>query len=1084
MDHIPLLKSKLIVPEIPGRILFSSRIKNLNITGYRVTIITAPAGFGKTTAVLLSLRKDRDNIRWYRMEKEDSFLPVFYAHLIETLFGHEDKDITDSARCLASIGKISEEFPLLNAVICQDAWTLYPEINSPIYMIFDDFQNVVDNAAIVETIRYFISNLPPNIRIIVMSRVDTGIRAGKLTLNRDILLIDEQALCFSEEEIAKLTSDIYKIKIDPDDTHTMYEYSEGWIAGITLLLHAAEPNLCNLGKLLTNDNRQNLFRYLLNEAFSGTDQDMMKTLASISLLPDFTCDDLKAVFNMENAAATIAWLERNNIYIQKTKTKITSYRFHSLFRSALLSVLNDLFTPAEINRMNLNAAYHYKSLGDFSSAIRFLIAAGRTDEAIGIAPLEGVQLIDSGDTDRVTSIIHAFPEECIESDPFLLFLRGATLMSTELDQSYEYLYRAFMNFRRSSNLDLQTRALGLMISISYQKNDLKSIRGIISQINKFKAVIMSKYARVTLLISAFMNAVWSDKLASGNILCKLVERQGIYEPLWEYTFKMAKVILLYRKGDLESAREIIEKLPIHPISQANDHWRTIGLVSCHNITSLMGDTGASQKLVGQLASLGEKYNSDYARAYALRLAAYTKYQTRDIAGAVSQMDESSGAFDRYGSPIMAYVQRMTKYLWEAEYAPAEPLCKKASLELDGLGALKPGLGFIELCWANVGALFKEAGSYAEAEGLLIKAYKVSKGKKACQSMCGAAMHLADLYYRKKEYSLEEKYLRIWGKTAADNRYLYFREMNYPTLVRVCARCIEKDINPDYMLRVIGKYFDTTNAARLAEAPARNAADPKEFISGCSPSLQKTKVIRIKLFGTFKLVVDDVEIGEKEWKTRKICGILKYILANPDRTVSREALTAAFWPESDSKAAYTSLRVALFELRKILARFGMAFESEDALLAEGKNGFHLCSRNTIETDAGRFAGLYEKYNSESLSPREMQDLLVQMIGLYEGDFLEEDLYNEWTVLSREHYKSIFIEVSHKLAGLYIGSGESEQAEALLTQHMKVDPFDEKACSILIHLYNSTGRKNQASSLRRQFVKRFETEMGVKPDFKYP
>lgn len=80
MDYIPLLKAKLVVPEIPGKVLFCGRIKSLNITVHRAVIITAPAGFGKTTAVLLSLRKDRDKMRWYRMEREDSFLPVFYAH--------------------------------------------------------------------------------------------------------------------------------------------------------------------------------------------------------------------------------------------------------------------------------------------------------------------------------------------------------------------------------------------------------------------------------------------------------------------------------------------------------------------------------------------------------------------------------------------------------------------------------------------------------------------------------------------------------------------------------------------------------------------------------------------------------------------------------------------------------------------------------------------------------------------------------------------------------------------------------------------------------------------------------------------
>lgn len=1084
MNYTPLLKAKLAVPEIPGKVLFSARIKSLNLTEYRTVLITAPAGFGKTTAVLLSLDKDRANMRWYRLEKEDSFLPVFYTHLIETLLGQETEGITESARSLASIGSISEKYPLLNALICQDAWTWYSDRTKPLYLIFDDFQHVTDNSAILETIRYLTANLPPQLRIIVISKVDTGIPTDKLALNKEVLLINEEALRFSKEEIAELTLDTYNVKIDSAHIHTMHEYSEGWIAGITLLLHATEANIYKHGKPLTHDDRQTIFRYLLNEGFGGAEKAMLKTLARISILSDFTCNDLKAIFNMENAAETIAWLEKNNLYIQKTNTKTTSYRFHSLFRSALHSALNELYTPAEIDRMNLSAAEHYKNLGDFKAAIRFLNTAGRIDEAIGLASVEGVRFMDIGDTDQVTSIVQAFPEESRQNNPILLFLLGASLMSTELDKSYSYLNKALMLAIEAGNLDLQMKAAGLMISICVQKNDHQKIADIIGLLPKFKMLAFSKYARITLLMSGFMKIAWSDRLGLGKALYKLIDRLGFQEPLWDYTYKLTKGLLFYRAGNLPAAEVILHQVLNHPVALVNDRWRTIGLTMCQNITSLMRDMETSQKLIGELASIGEKYNSDYAHAYAFRLSAYNKYQARDISGAVSEMEKAENAFTRSNNPIMVCVTRITKYLWAAECEAAEPLATKAFEELNHLEALKPSLGFVELCQAKAGALFKEAGCYTEAEGLLTQAYKVSKRKKAIQSLGGAALHLADLYYRKKEFPLEEKYLRIWGKTVANNGYVYFREMNYPTLVRICARCIEMNINPDYMLRILGNYFNHEHIARIAVAPAKVVGDPVSFILSCSPSSQKSKLIQVKLFGRFSLVVNDVEIGEKEWKTRKICGILKYLLVNREKTISREVLAATFWPESDAKAAYTSLRVALFELRKILTRLGMAFDSEDALIAEGKNGFYLCSGNTIESDADRFAWLYEKYKSENLTPEGRKTLLLQMVELYAGDFLEADSYDEWVALSREHYKSIFIEVSHKLATLYIDSGELEQAETLLSEHMNVDPFDEKACSMLIYLYNSSGRKHQASSLHRQFNKRFKAEMGVKPDLSYP
>lgn len=279
-----------------------------------------------------------------------------------------------------------------------------------------------------------------------------------------------------------------------------------------------------------------------------------------------------------------------------------------------------------------------------------------------------------------------------------------------------------------------------------------------------------------------MNAAWADKLSLADTLYKIIERFGFYEPLWDYTSKMAKVMVLYRKGDLETAKELSKQLPNHPTAMINERWKSIGLAVSHAVTSQMGDSDASQQIMEELLSIGEKYNSDYARGYGLRLAAYNRYQARDIKGAVLQMDSSISMFARYGNTIMVSVERIIKYFWESEYLPVQPLLENAIDELCKLMELKPGQGFLEHCEVITGALQKKAGNYLEAERLLLKAYKTSTNKKARQSICGAVMHLAELYHLKNDFRLEDKFLKSWGKSAVDSNYLYFREMDYSTLV--------------------------------------------------------------------------------------------------------------------------------------------------------------------------------------------------------------------------------------------------------------------------------------------------------------
>jgi DNA-binding SARP family transcriptional activator len=77
-------------------------------------------------------------------------------------------------------------------------------------------------------------------------------------------------------------------------------------------------------------------------------------------------------------------------------------------------------------------------------------------------------------------------------------------------------------------------------------------------------------------------------------------------------------------------------------------------------------------------------------------------------------------------------------------------------------------------------------------------------------------------------------------------------------------------------------------------------------------------------------------------------------------------------------------------------------------------------------------------------------------------------------------AIYVEASHKLVDFYLHEGKTELAEELILKHLKIDPFDEKLCGILVDLYRKTGRTKQATLFTRQFTQTFEKEMGVRPE----
>ena len=123
----------------------------------------------------MCLEKYRQNVKWYRLDKEDCFLPVFYSHLMETLFsGEKIKDVS-CIDMLKGLQNIDEDYVLLNAQIVQDAFMVFGESKKKIYLVLDDFHNVKNNLAVADTVRYLAMNLPECFSIVVTSRTETGI---------------------------------------------------------------------------------------------------------------------------------------------------------------------------------------------------------------------------------------------------------------------------------------------------------------------------------------------------------------------------------------------------------------------------------------------------------------------------------------------------------------------------------------------------------------------------------------------------------------------------------------------------------------------------------------------------------------------------------------------------------------------------------------------------------------------------------------------------------------------------------------------------------------------------------------------
>lgn len=1045
-----LLKSKLLIPEIPQKNLYCKRIKDLHIAKYRLMIIHAPAGFGKTTSVLLSLQKQRKHTRWYRLEKEDNFLPIFYSHLIKTLL-IEDSDLEpESIQTLKESQDLEKDYTILNAQIIQDSQNIFQNRKQKLYLVLDDYHNIVENHIIRESIQYFIINLPDCISIIITSRCDPYIIDSKLAVRKDIMQIGSNQLIFSKEETEELIRAKYKLHLSDKQMDFVYQNAEGWIAGIYILCHGMD--ILNEDLSSQEVEKSRIFSRFLYKFLQEIGEKKRNILIRISLWEDFSAEEIKDIFQIKDIIEFIRWLESSNLYIQKISSQPARYRFHALFREELERIFYETLGREERIAYFKELAHYYVDM-DYPKSIRFYQKADLKKLALKIAQEKGREYFLMGKPEEMFYILNEFSNEDINNNPYLLLFRGMLYMNLRKEESLADFIRAMDGFRIIKDYSFLMNTYGMLLVVAYQTNDFTILKDSEKRLPLFFMSFSGKEVLTKLIIGIFISKTGEDNLRMAMPIHWLLNRMNITEDMWHYSYLMIRGIYYYRKGDLMQSYENLKNIIAHPIGKSNAQWRIIGLVSCCNLLFLRRDAKGLRDFADEFLLLGEKYNSDFSFGYGYYILAFEKYQKLDIIDALEALDNSIYHFKKYGGELLVQEREIIRFLWDDRTITPEEITYVETLTFHFEKEII-GHGVLELAQAVTGVLYKRIGNYKKAEEYLLRSLKASIKKGAKQSMAGLYMQLADFYQIINNDEKARAYRENWYKISQKEGYIFWKEVEIGLVQRICAayQLEEKDI----YLENLEKLYQT------------------EKLETITKDLKIENKIQIKLFGHFQIIADDFKLEDKDFKTRKISGILKYILTYDKKVaIPREKLASIFWPDAENKSASTSLRVALYELRKLLAAMDIGLESENAIIYEKKEGFYRGDSLVFEKDTEIFEKKYREYQQGKYQTR--LSILEEIYDLYQGEFFLGEEYDDRILVLREHYSSIFFECLYEMVDEYLKEESYDKAEECLLRGLLLDPYSEKCCMLLVKLYHVMHQDNRAEMLEKQFKRRYQREM---------
>ncbi|MFN2234027.1 MAG: LuxR family transcriptional regulator, partial [Anaerolineales bacterium] len=366
-----LLPTKLYAP--PHRKVFVPRtnlLKQLNRGLERkLTLISAPAGYGKSTLLSEFVRQSGVPAAWLSLDKGDNDPSRFWSYFVAALQTIPGLDHAWNANIFQNIQQksfVSENEPLLTALI-----TKITAMSERVILILDDLQTITEDQ-ILDGLFYLLENLhpgPQGMHIIIASRSDPPWPLARLRAGDQITEIRSKDLSFTLDETTTFINGVMGLSLSPGEITELDQRTEGWIAGLQMAAISMQDreNISEFLDAFTGSHRF-VLDYLVEEVLNKQKPEIMNFLLKTSILERMTSSLCNAITGICNAADVLSHLEKANLFLIALDEQRIWYRYHHLFADLLHKQLRLKF-PEQIPEIHRLASQWHAQNGSPIEAV-------------------------------------------------------------------------------------------------------------------------------------------------------------------------------------------------------------------------------------------------------------------------------------------------------------------------------------------------------------------------------------------------------------------------------------------------------------------------------------------------------------------------------------------------------------------------------------------------------------------------------------------------------------------------------------------------------------------------------------------
>src|SRR5574341_444663 len=422
----PLIRTKLHQPFTRPGLVSRPRLQEQIAQGLSgpLTLITAPAGFGKTTLVASCVAGCGMPIAWLSLDKDDNQAGRFLKYLVAALQEAEQTMGSEAAQLVMASQPAPAEAVLTSLI--NDLDTAAGEMA----LVLDDYQ-FISSQAVHDEVAFILEHCPKTFHLVIASRSDPPLGLARLRARGQMVELRAADLRFTASEAAEYLNEVMGLRLDAGSVALLEERTEGWIAGLQMAALSMRDRKDVIGFIegFSGTNRY-ILDYLLEEVLAREPEEVRAFLLQTSILTRLTGSLCDAVTGTSGSQEVLEGLERRNLFVVSLDDDRRWYRYHHLFADLLQARLNQS-GPDLAARLFSRAAKWCERDGLVAEAVGYALAAKDYTLAGDLVTKYWGSVANNGEIEAVWSWLAALPEDVVrKSAPlgvaycWVLWLRG------------------------------------------------------------------------------------------------------------------------------------------------------------------------------------------------------------------------------------------------------------------------------------------------------------------------------------------------------------------------------------------------------------------------------------------------------------------------------------------------------------------------------------------------------------------------------------------------------------------------------------------------------------------------------------